>query len=61
MRMLSGLYGLLRPTDIIKPYRLDMSKKLLDGKGMEVFWREKVSKVGIGKGKRGCSNSRVIF
>ena len=32
IRILSGLYGILRPFDQIQPYRLDMGKKLRTGK-----------------------------
>jgi Uncharacterized protein conserved in bacteria len=28
VRMLSGLYGVLRPLDLIQPYRLEMGTKL---------------------------------
>jgi len=31
VRILSGLYGLLRPKDVIQPYRIDMGKKLSVG------------------------------
>jgi len=31
LRMLSGLYGLLRPLDLMQPYRLEMGTKLANG------------------------------
>lgn len=39
-RMLSGLYGLLRPLDLMYPYRLEMSTKLDNerGKNLYEFW-----------------------
>lgn len=39
-RMLSGLYGLLRPLDLMFPYRLEMSTKLDNerGKNLYEFW-----------------------
>lgn len=39
-RILCGLYGVLRPWDMVKPYRLDMSKKLANpaGKDLYAFW-----------------------
>jgi len=38
--MLSGLYGVLRPLDLIQPYRLEMATKLVTGKGRNLyqFW-----------------------
>lgn len=40
LRMLSGLYGLLRPLDLIMPYRLEMGIKLHNVKGNDLynFW-----------------------
>jgi cytoplasmic iron level regulating protein YaaA (DUF328/UPF0246 family) len=37
----SALYGLLRPLDVIKPYRLDMHSGLI--RDLYAFWREKVT------------------
>jgi len=39
-RMLSGLYGLLRPLDLMYPYRLEMGTKLDNerGKNLYAFW-----------------------
>ena len=38
--MLSGLYGLLRPLDLMQPYRLEMKTKLNNAKGKDLyaFW-----------------------
>lgn len=40
LRMLSGLYGLLKPLDLMQPYRLEMGTKLANGKGSNLyqFW-----------------------
>ena len=40
LRIVSGLYGLLRPQDVIMPYRLEMSTKLSGkwGKNLYEFW-----------------------
>ena len=40
IRILSGLYGVLRPLDLIQPYRLEMGKKLSTEKGDSLykFW-----------------------
>jgi uncharacterized protein len=41
LRILSGLYGLLRPLDLIQPYRLEMGTKLETpaGKDLYAFWK----------------------
>ena len=38
--MLSGLYGLLKPLDLMQPYRLEMGTKLANPKGKDLyaFW-----------------------
>lgn len=40
LRMLSGLYGLLKPLDLMQPYRLEMGTKLANPKGRDLyaFW-----------------------
>lgn len=40
IRILSGLYGLLRPLDVIQPYRLEMGTRLRNtrGKNLYDFW-----------------------
>ena len=40
LRILSGLYGVLRPLDLIRAYRLEMGTKLdnPDGKNLYEFW-----------------------
>ncbi len=44
LRILSGLYGILRPMDVIKPYRLEMGTKLKTEKGKNLyeFWGNSV-------------------
>ena len=44
LRILSGLYGLLRPLDAIMPYRLEMGTKLTTPKGNDLysFWGTKI-------------------
>lgn len=46
LRILSGLYGILRPLDLIQPYRLEMGTKLVfkDFKNLYGFWQEKITK-----------------
>lgn len=46
VRILSGLYGLLKPTDLIQPYRLEMGTKLAVGskKNLYEFWKKDIVK-----------------
>lgn len=45
LRILSGLYGLLRPLDLIQPYRLEMgtSLKTARGKSLYDFWGTRIT------------------
>ena len=46
LRMLSGLYGVLRPMDIIAPHRLEMGTKLSMGRGRKdlyAFWGDRIT------------------
>ena len=45
LRMLSGLYGLLCPLDLMQPYRLEMGTKLNNpqGKDLYAFWGELIT------------------
>ncbi len=46
LRILSGLYGLLRPMDMIQPYRLEMGSRLATrrGKSLYDYWGDRLSK-----------------
>jgi len=46
VRILSGLYGLLKPTDLIQPYRLEMGTKFPVGtkKNLYEFWKKDITK-----------------
>ncbi len=46
LRILSGLYGLLKPLDLIQPYRLEMGTRLENKKGKNLyeFWDKKIAK-----------------
>ncbi|MDM9632371.1 peroxide stress protein YaaA [Robiginitalea aurantiaca] len=46
LRILSGLYGVLRPLDLIQPYRLEMGTKLKIGrkKNLYDFWKDDITK-----------------
>jgi cytoplasmic iron level regulating protein YaaA (DUF328/UPF0246 family) len=45
LRILSGLYGVLRPLDLIQPYRLEMGIPLKNDEAADLygFWRERVT------------------
>ncbi len=46
LRILSGLYGLLRPLDAIQPYRLEMGSRLANPKGatLYAYWGDRLSR-----------------
>jgi cytoplasmic iron level regulating protein YaaA (DUF328/UPF0246 family) len=45
-RILSGLYGLLRPRDAIEPYRLEMGSRLKTARGKTLYdyWGDRIAK-----------------
>jgi len=45
LRILSGLYGFLKPLDLIQPYRLEMGTKIAvaDAKNLYEFWKNNVT------------------
>lgn len=45
VRIISGLYGILKPLDLIQPYRLEMGTKMPVGKNKNLyeFWQKKVT------------------
>lgn len=46
LRILSGLYGCLRPMDLIQPYRLEMKTRLKNERGENLyqFWGDRITK-----------------
>ncbi|MBA58953.1 MAG: peroxide stress protein YaaA [Gammaproteobacteria bacterium] len=46
IRILSGLYGVLKPLDLIQPYRLEMGTKLKTERGESLyeFWNNQISR-----------------
>ncbi|TNE36578.1 MAG: peroxide stress protein YaaA [Alphaproteobacteria bacterium] len=46
LRILSGLYGLVRPLDLIQPYRLEMGTRLDTERGENLyqFWGDRIAK-----------------
>ena len=45
IRILSGLYGVLRPLDLMKPYRLEMGTKFANARGKNLYdyWEDSLS------------------
>jgi cytoplasmic iron level regulating protein YaaA (DUF328/UPF0246 family) len=45
VRIISGLYGLLKPLDLVQPYRLEMGTKFPVGKNKNLyeFWKKQVT------------------
>ncbi|WP_040280780.1 peroxide stress protein YaaA [Psychroserpens damuponensis] len=46
VRIISGLYGILKPLDLIQPYRLEMGTKFPVGKNKNLyeFWKKQITK-----------------
>ena len=46
LRILSGLYGVLRPMDLIQPYRLEMGTRLKSRRGNDLYkwWGDRITK-----------------
>jgi cytoplasmic iron level regulating protein YaaA (DUF328/UPF0246 family) len=46
LRILSGLYGILRPLDLMQPYRLEMGTRLSTEQGSNLyqFWDDRITK-----------------
>ena len=46
LAILSGLYGVLRPLDLMRPYRLEMGTKLATsaGSNLYAFWGDRIAK-----------------
>jgi cytoplasmic iron level regulating protein YaaA (DUF328/UPF0246 family) len=61
LRILSGLYGLLRPLDRIQPYRLEMGVRLANPRGSNLydFWGDRISKA-LNKAAAGHPDPTVV-
>ena len=62
LRILSGLYGLLRPLDRVQPYRLEMGVKLSMGRGKKdlyAWWKEHVTREVAAALKKSGSNTII--
>lgn len=53
LRILSGLYGLLRPLDAIQPYRLEMGSRLKTRRGTSLYdyWGDQIAKALLAQAK----------
>lgn len=61
LRILSGLYGLLRPLDVIQPYRLEMGTRLKTRRGASLydFWGERIA-VALNEASEGAGQKQLI-
>lgn len=61
VRILSGLYGLLRPLDLMQPYRLEMGSKMPTARGEDLydFWGTTLTEA-INETTSGHSNRTVV-
>lgn len=61
LRILSGLYGLLRPLDAIQPYRLEMGSRLKTRRGPDLysFWGGRISEA-LNEAARGHQDPTLV-
>lgn len=61
IRIISGLYGLLKPLDLIQPYRLSMGTKLntKKGKNLYEFWQDTITNE-LNKSLTETNNNTII-
>lgn len=61
VRILSGLYGVLRPLDAIQPYRLEMGTRLKTKRGQSLydFWGDRVS-LALNEAARGHKDRTLV-
>ena len=61
LRILSGLYGILKPLDLMEPYRLEMGTKLKNAKVKDLyeFWGKKIA-VSLAKDLESHKNRSII-
>jgi uncharacterized protein len=62
VRVLSGLYGLLRPLDLLQPYRLEMKTRFVNARGKDLyaFWGEQITQALNVQLKKNAVASRVL-
>lgn len=61
LRILSGLYGILRPLDLIQPYRLEMGIRVANDRGPDLysFWRPRLTRA-VAEDLASSPGARVI-
>ncbi len=61
LRILSGLYGVLRPLDLMQAYRLEMGTKLVNARGKDLyeFWGDQITE-NLNKQLRSLKSDTVI-
>ncbi|MEO1250793.1 MAG: peroxide stress protein YaaA [Pseudomonadota bacterium] len=61
LRILSGLYGVLRPLDAIEPYRLEMGSRLKNPRGATLydFWGASIAKE-LNKAAKGADDPTIV-
>jgi cytoplasmic iron level regulating protein YaaA (DUF328/UPF0246 family) len=65
VRILSGLYGVLRPLDLMQPYRLEMGTRMANARGKDLyaFWGDRITlalnELFRGDGEKGMSRVLV--
>ena len=62
LRMMTGLYGVLRPLDLIQPYRLEVKTKFITESGEDLysFWKTRITKE-IVKALKKSDNPNVLL
>lgn len=62
LRMMTGLYGILRPLDLIQPYRLEVKTKFLteSGEDLYTFWKPRVTQE-IAKALKASDNPDILL
>lgn len=62
VRVLSGLYGLLRPLDLLQPYRLEMGTRFENGRGKDLyaFWGERITHALNAQLKKNTRAAKVL-
>jgi cytoplasmic iron level regulating protein YaaA (DUF328/UPF0246 family) len=62
VRVLSGLYGLLRPLDLLQPYRLEMGTRFENARGKDLyaFWGERITRALNSQLKKNAQAARVL-
>ncbi|RKP43664.1 peroxide stress protein YaaA [Trinickia fusca] len=62
VRVLSGLYGVLRPLDLLQPYRLEMGTRLANahGKDLYAFWGARITEALNAQLRKNERGARVL-